>query len=1029
MSQSAEKNRIPLIKEIKKSASVYNMSTKLSNTINNIGFGAFNHKGEINHVNMLNSYSKKILEEAWNQFSNFIKKNYEAGKGTIIKGFGTFTFTNSDNLEGTINQYNKDIELRRPIFIVSNEFVNFLKPGQFTKSGGLIYYTQILNNNVSLVKLNYTKLAFTLNILKEECQNIITSILKEMVNAIINRQFKSRELPGLGIILIKGNIFGVKFFSDFNLDTYKKTEKLNLTKNNLELNKTDKAQVDALNEEKAIKELNPKDSDITHLMNGADVWLQKNLGNHPNECDGIEETNRKFNKIENYDRNQNWKGNNLFKTPFHNNLSLILFFIKFIKIKFNHNIVNKNNSRNENLTMTEIKVNKKKNIIEAKIKELNEEIEKFKEERNKVTFLKNEYEKLSEKLMNDIEEFNIKKEEFEKYKQSEIENIKNKKISLNQHPPIISESNNKIIMSLKNQNQTLLQNNKKDKETIKSLTMKIFDLENIIKQKDDEIKKIKNNNNNNLKNKKNLLDNNNIVLSSKKDLIDNNSINISKKNILDKKIKMNGQSNKNKIKNMKSNREIKIEVKNLFEKKINNDLLEKNKEKNNFTITNNNFSKMYFDNINKNITKISHQNKMNISFNQTQKPRNIKKKLTSNYNELNGSKKLNISDINNINDINKIIHTKRIIKNNDYKFSDNDYTSFNNRNSSKNKMIISFTERSSSSKKIDFPKAKLEYKDSMSKAMDLEENDNDSNSNYNTCYAENSIFKKIPVSRRSINNLIIKTNYERNSNTISGSQNLRINKSKGEFRLSKIKTNKKENNPKINVNNSKEQINKNIFNSSDIKDKNEERKSDTNIEEYVNNENNNDIQSNNDNNLDFVIINNDNYNDNANDNNIEDKEDITIYDFIIPDKYSYNNSELLNTLNADGKIIKIYSNNKKEINFQSGVKKEIFEDGYQLVHFPNGDMKQHFPDDKIVYYFNETKTVQTTYPDGLNVFKFNNNQVEKHYPDGSKFIIFPNGTKRRIAKEFEDNYISDDDDQINPKDDIKFNTVEFNMNM
>ena len=519
-------------------------------------------------------------------------------------------------------------------------------------------------------------------------------------------------------------------------------------------------------------------------------------------------------------------------------------------------------------------------------------------------------------------------------------------------------------------------------------------------------------------------------MSSKKDLIDNSINNICKKNILDKKLKINGQSNKNKIKNMKSNREIKIEVKNLFEKKINNDLLEKNKEKNNFTITNNNFSKMYFDNINKNIKKISHQNKINISFNQTQKPRNIKKKLTSNYNEQNTNKKLNISDINNINDINKVIHNKRIIKNNDYKLFDNDYTTFNNRNGSKNKMIISFTERSSSSKKIDFPKVKLEYKDGMSKVLDLEDNDNDSNANYNTCYVENSIFKKIPVSRRSINNLIIKTNYERNNNTISGTQNLRINKSKGEFRLNKIKINKKENNPKINVNNSKEQINQNIFNSSDVKDKNEERKSDTNIEEYVNNENNNDIQSNNDNNLDFVIINNDNYNDNTNDNNIEEKEDITKYDFIIPDKYSYNNSELLNTLNADGKIIKIYSNNKKEINFQSGVKKEIFEDGYHLVHFPNGDMKQHFPDGKIVYYFNETKTVQTTYPDGLNVFKFNNNQVEKHYPDGSKFIIFPNGTKRKITKEeIEDNYISDDDDQINQKDDIKFNTVEFNMNM
>ena len=325
MSQSAEKNRSPWTRECRKSSSSYGMTSKLSNTINNIGFGAFNHKGEINHLDMLNSYSPKILEESWIQLSNFIKKNYEAGKGTLIKGFGTFTFINPEyNLEGTTNQYKRDLKLRRPVFIVSNEFLDFLKPGQFTKRGGLIYYTQKLNNRVNLIKFNFTELAFSLNISKEECQNIITTIIKEMADEIINKKFKSRELPGLGIILIRGNIFGVKFFSDFNLDTYKQTEKLNFTKKNLELymnvHKTDQAQADVLNAEKAIKELNPKDSVITHLIDGADEWLQRNLGIHPNEYDNNIETHKNFNKIENYDRNQKWKGNNFFKAPTHNKL-------------------------------------------------------------------------------------------------------------------------------------------------------------------------------------------------------------------------------------------------------------------------------------------------------------------------------------------------------------------------------------------------------------------------------------------------------------------------------------------------------------------------------------------------------------------------------------------------------------------------------------------------------------------------------------------------------------------------------------
>ena len=325
MSLTEEKNLSPWTQEPRRPLNCYGLTSKFSNTINNIGFGAFNHKGEINHTDILNSYSTKILEDTWIQLSNFIKKNYESGRGTTIKGFGTFTFMNPEyNLEGTTNQYKRDLKLRRPVFIVSNEFLDFLKPGQFTKRGGLIYYTQKLNNKVSLVKFNFTELAFSLNISKEECKNIITTIIKDMADQIIARKFRSRELPGLGTILIRGNIFGVKFYSDFNLETYKKVEKLNFTKNNLELymnvHRTDQAHADLINAEKAVKELNPKDSVITHLANGADEWLQNNLGIHPMEYDNNVETHKNFNKVENYDRNKRWQGRTFFKAQSHNKL-------------------------------------------------------------------------------------------------------------------------------------------------------------------------------------------------------------------------------------------------------------------------------------------------------------------------------------------------------------------------------------------------------------------------------------------------------------------------------------------------------------------------------------------------------------------------------------------------------------------------------------------------------------------------------------------------------------------------------------
>ena len=54
-------------------------------------------------------------------------------------------------------------------------------------------------------------------------------------------------------------------------------------------------------------------------------------------------------------------------------------------------------------------------------------------------------------------------------------------------------------------------------------------------------------------------------------------------------------------------------------------------------------------------------------------------------------------------------------------------------------------------------------------------------------------------------------------------------------------------------------------------------------------------------------------------------------------------------------------------------------------------MKQNDPDGKSKYFFKDANTVQTTYPNGIQVFKFYNGQIEKHFPNGLKKIFFPNG--------------------------------------
>ena len=129
----------------------------------------------------------------------------------------------------------------------------------------------------------------------------------------------------------------------------------------------------------------------------------------------------------------------------------------------------------------------------------------------------------------------------------------------------------------------------------------------------------------------------------------------------------------------------------------------------------------------------------------------------------------------------------------------------------------------------------------------------------------------------------------------------------------------------------------------------------------------------------------------------EDNEDFSL---VFPDKYHGHEDQTAEVVQESegtkGKIFRLYSNEKREILFTNGVRKEIFPDGYSVVYFSNEDIKQIFPEGKTVYYFADAGTVQSTMPDGLKVYKFNNEQTEKHYTDGTKEIIFPDGTVKYI---------------------------------
>ena len=601
-------------------------------------------------------------------------------------------------------------------------------------------------------------------------------------------------------------------------------------------------------------------------------------------------------------------------------------------------------------------------LISQKIKELDEETKKFKEERDKIMKLKNEYEQLQKELFKDIEEFETKKDNFEKFKQNEIEKIKKKKIY---------ESKNNFNTNINFNNNKLFINTKNDKEVIKLLKRQIKDLENIIKLKDDELKTYMNN-----KNKIRILNFNN---TSKK--VNNNSSSkkkffsirpnleqvYSEQNIKDKK-KLNTFSKKKESKNkMNSNNKLYKDIINIIKN-----------NRNNYTI-NSNSSKNYFENINKNLSKLAIEKFMNISFTNRPPFENLNKLEKNPNKNINDKSKINVSFQHNYKNT-KLIKTKNL---------------YGTENKQRNNNI--FFQKDKYSIKKEIPKVKLNF---MPKFDEIHEiTDDVCENNYiedKELIIKNHLLYKDNDNKKTASKKKIKPMKDLNNNFYSNTfapKNYNSNTSKNKISIIKMMKNNFNKANKLNSNaDSIQKRNKN-----EILIQNKSSSATKNIKRIKNKVNNKEInEQNNKLNVNY-IINSDRNNHNVLYKNINNKKDE--YEFIIPDKYKASeNYKLINTIHSEGKSIYIFTHNKKEIVFKSGVKKEIFSDGYQLVHFPNGDLKQNFPEGKSIYYFNESKTVQTSYKDGLNIFKFNNNQIEKHYPDGSKFIIFPNGTKRRISK-------------------------------
>ena len=239
--------------------------------------------GEMTRENILKSFNQPIITKAWEALCLNIAQNYQSGRGTSIKGFGLFTYISPEvNLEGTTNQYSRDKKGIKPVFIVSKEFNEYLKPGQYNPNTGyLIYYTQRQNNSLNHLRLNYAELAYSLGIKKEECTLIIQNIILYIDNSIRNKVFISKEMPHLGTLILQGNILGVKFNTEFSKNSFI-PEHRKITKKDIGLHiKPEEDKVVSYNDikdvDKALKKLRPYTSINTKITKDANDWLKKNL--------------------------------------------------------------------------------------------------------------------------------------------------------------------------------------------------------------------------------------------------------------------------------------------------------------------------------------------------------------------------------------------------------------------------------------------------------------------------------------------------------------------------------------------------------------------------------------------------------------------------------------------------------------------------------------------------------------------------------------------------------------------------------
>ena len=253
----------------------------LVNSINSRAFSYSNQGLILDRGIMISNYTQETVDACWSALGTNILQNYQKGKGTYIKNFGTFTFKpEMINLEGTTNQYIRDKKPKMPVFIVSKEYIRELVAGEYTRQNGIRYYTQKESKDISIVKLNFAQIAYSISLSKDEAMNLINNLILYLMESIAKKTFQNKIIPGVGVLLNRGNIVAVKFDNSLIEENKYKNYKNTFTKKNIFMdmnmnNAQDAIVNDCITPYNNIEDLKSKNSLITKVDIGAKNILKK----------------------------------------------------------------------------------------------------------------------------------------------------------------------------------------------------------------------------------------------------------------------------------------------------------------------------------------------------------------------------------------------------------------------------------------------------------------------------------------------------------------------------------------------------------------------------------------------------------------------------------------------------------------------------------------------------------------------------------------------------------------------------------